>query len=68
MQRESAEYFSVRELTVTYGAVVALQEMVLGQMFEGEAPLNALERKGVLSKAEVLEEVKRLKEKAAKAH
>jgi hypothetical protein len=50
------------------GDVVNLQEMVLAQMFEGEALLNVLERKGGIRKVEVLEEVKRLREKAAKAH
>ncbi len=37
-------------------------------MFESEALLNVLGRKGVIRKAEVLEELKRDWEKAAKAH
>ncbi len=48
--------------------VVTLEDMVIAQMFEQEALLNLLDQKGVLKKAEVLEEVKRLRDKAAKAH
>jgi len=47
--------------------VVSLEEMVLAQMFENEVLLNVLERRGLVKKAEVLEEVKRLRDKAAKA-
>jgi len=50
------------------GEAVSLQEVLLAQMFESEAPLNVLERKGLLTKAEVLEEVKRLKERPGKGH
>ncbi len=46
---------------------VTLEEMVLAQMFESEALLNVLERRGLVTKAEALEEVKRLREKAVKA-
>ncbi len=43
------------------GEVVTLQEMVLARMFESEALLNVLARKGLGTKAEVLGEVKRLR-------
>ena len=36
-------------------------------MFEGEALINLLDPKGLTKKAELLVELKRLKEKAAKA-
>ncbi len=39
---------------------VPLEEVVLAQSFELEALLNVLERKGVIFKTEVLEEIKRL--------
>ncbi len=48
--------------------VVTLEEMVIAQMFEQEVLINLLDRKGLIKKAEFLDEVKRLKEKAAKAH
>ncbi len=47
--------------------VVPLDEVVLAQAFELEALMNVLERKGIVAKAAVLEEIKRLREKAAKA-
>jgi hypothetical protein len=45
---------------------VPLEEVVLAQAFEFEALLNVLERRGLVPKAAVLEEIKRLREKAAK--
>ena len=48
--------------------VASLGEVVLAQAFELDALLNVLERKGILTKAEVLGEIKRLRGKAAKAH
>jgi len=45
---------------------VPLDEVVLAQAFELEALMNVLERRGFISKAEVLEEIKRLREKAPK--
>ena len=39
---------------------VQLEEVVLAQAFQLEALLNVLERRGVVWKAEVLEEMKRL--------
>jgi hypothetical protein len=41
-----------------------LEEVVLAQAFELEALMNVLERKGVIRKAEVLEEIKRLRVRA----
>lgn len=38
-----------------------LEEVMVAQALELEALINLLERKGVLSKAEVLEEMKRLR-------
>jgi hypothetical protein len=46
---------------------VPLEEVVLAQAFEFEALLNVLERRGLVPKAEVLAEIKRLREKAPKA-
>ncbi len=48
--------------------MVTIEEMVLAQMFEQEALINVLERKGFLTKVELLEEVQRLREKATRAH
>ncbi len=42
---------------------VPLEEVVLAQAIHLEALLNVLERKGLLTQAEVLEEIKRLKAK-----
>jgi hypothetical protein len=46
---------------------VSVEELVLVQMFESEALVSVLERRGLITKAEVLDEVRRLKEQAAKA-
>jgi len=46
---------------------VPLEDVVLAQAFHLEALLNVLEQKGVLRKAEVLEEIKGLKEKSVTA-
>ncbi len=46
---------------------VPLEEVVLAQAFALEAPLNVLERKGVIAKAEVLEGIKRLRAREPKA-
>ncbi len=46
---------------------VPLGEVVLAQAFEFEALLNVLERRSVLTRGEVLEEIKRLKERTPKA-
>jgi hypothetical protein len=47
--------------------MTTVEEVVLGQALELEALMNVLEKKGVLSKAEVLEEMKRLRQSAPKA-
>ncbi len=47
--------------------LTTVEEVVLGQALELEALMNVLERKGVLSKAEILEEMKRLRVSAPKA-
>lgn len=44
-----------------------LEELVLAQSFEFEALLNVLELRGLVPNARVLEEIKRLREKAPKA-
>ena len=46
---------------------VPLEEVVLAQAFELEALMNVLERQGIIRKAEVLEELKRLRAKAPQA-
>ena len=43
---------------------VPLEDVVLAQAFQLEALINVLERQGVIKQAEVLEEIKRLREKA----
>lgn len=47
--------------------LTSVEEVVLAQALELEALMNLLEKKGVLSKAEVLEEMKRLRASAPKA-
>ena len=46
---------------------VPLEEVVLAQTFQLEALMNVLEKHGLLSKAEVLEEIKALHTKTPKA-
>ncbi len=46
---------------------VPLEEVVLAQAFELEALMNVLERRGVITRGAVLEEIKRLKERTPKA-
>ena len=46
---------------------VPLEEVVLAQAFQFEALLNVLERQGVIRKADVLTEIKRLQAAAPKA-
>ncbi len=46
---------------------VSLEEVVVAQAFEFEALLNVLERRSVITRGEVLEEIKRLKEGTPKA-
>jgi hypothetical protein len=44
-------------------SAMPLEEVVLAQAFEFEAILNLLERKGLISKAEIVEEIRQLKQK-----
>jgi len=46
---------------------VPLEEVVLAQAFQLEALMNVLERHGLLKKAEVLEEIARLRAATVKA-
>ncbi len=46
---------------------VPLEEVVPAQAFEFEALLNVLERRGLIAKAEVLEEIKRLRARTPEA-
>ncbi len=46
---------------------VSLEEVVVAQAFEFEALLNVLERRRVITRGEVFEEIKRLKEQTPKA-
>ncbi len=46
---------------------VPLEEVVLAQAFEFEALLNVLERRGLVPRAEVLDEIKRLRARAPEA-
>jgi hypothetical protein len=65
----SATCQEVGTMAKGYGrqGLTTLDEVVLAQALELEALLNVLERKGILSKAEVLEEMKRLRESPPKA-
>ena len=47
-----------------WGSAVPLEEVVLAQAFEFEALLNVLERRGLIRRAEVLDEIKRLRKMA----
>ncbi len=47
--------------------VVPLEEVVLAQAFELEALLNVLERRGLITKGAVLEEIKRLRARTPEA-
>jgi hypothetical protein len=46
--------------------LVTLQELALSNTYEIAALVAVLERKGLVAAAEVLEEIKRLKQKAGK--
>ncbi len=46
---------------------VPLEEVVLAQAFELEALMNVLERRGLITKSAVLEEIKRLRAQAPEA-
>lgn len=46
--------------------VVSFKELLLSNVYEQEALINILERKGIISKAEILEEIRRLKGKSPK--
>ena len=46
--------------------IVTVRELLLSQMFEMGALLDLLERKGILTKQEFLDEVKALQQKTAK--
>ena len=46
---------------------VPLEEVVLAQAYELEALMNVLERKGLITKGAVLEEIKRLRAQAPEA-
>ena len=43
--------------------MVDFKELLLSNIFEQEALINILERKGILTKTELLEEIKKLKKK-----
>ena len=43
--------------------VVAFKELLMSNVYEQEALINLLERKGIITKAELLEEIKELKKK-----
>ncbi len=46
---------------------VSLEEVVVAQAFEFEALLNVLERRGLVPRAAVLEEIKRLRARTSEA-
>jgi hypothetical protein len=41
--------------------MVSLEELVMSQMWEMQALYNLLEKKGMITKSELLEEIKRIK-------
>jgi hypothetical protein len=43
--------------------LVTFEELLVSSMFEHEALVNLLERKGLITKAELLEEIKALEKK-----
>ncbi len=43
--------------------VVAFKELLMSNVYEQEAIINLLEKKGIITKAELLEEIKELKKK-----
>ncbi len=45
---------------------VSLEEVVVAQAFEFEALLNVLERRSVITRGEVLDEIRRLKKEGGK--
>jgi hypothetical protein len=45
---------------------VSFEELLRSNVIEQEALVNVLEKKGIITKAEVLEEIKRLRDKKAK--
>ena len=47
--------------------VVTVEELAISNMYTQEALINLLERKGLLTKQEVLEEIQRLKVAASTA-
>jgi hypothetical protein len=46
--------------------VVTVEEAIIVQAIESEALVNLLEKKGLIDKAELLEEIKKLREKYIK--
>lgn len=42
---------------------VTFEELLMSNVIEQEALVNLLEKKGIISKAELLEEIKRLRER-----
>jgi hypothetical protein len=54
--RKVAEKLSPKE-------IVTFEELLVSSMFEQDALVNLLERKGLITKAELLEEIKALKKK-----
>ncbi len=48
-------------------SAVPLEEVVMAQAFEMEALMNVLERRGLITKASVLEEIKRLRARTPEA-
>lgn len=43
--------------------MVSFEELLMSNVIEQEALVNLLDRKGIITKAELLEEIKRLKKK-----
>lgn len=43
--------------------VVDFKELLMSNVYEQEALINLLEKKGIITKSEILEEIKRLKGK-----
>jgi hypothetical protein len=46
--------------------VVDYKELLMSNVYEQEALINLLEKKGIITKVEILEEIKRMKKKQPK--
>lgn len=48
--------------------LVGFKELLMSNVYEQEALISILEKKGIITKTEILEEIKRMKKKQPKAY